>query len=197
MNSRMPRIFFGAMSDAMKPELVSTSKFLSLVLRHQLETIGLEMDENGWVEVEHLLTQLAAAGKRIGRAELEEVVATNDKRRFAFSEDGRFIRASQGHSIEIDLALEPVSPPAVLYHGTAERNVASILSGGLHSAQRRHVHLSADTATATRVGSRHGKPVVFQVDARAMAAAGYTFYCSENGVWLTERVPAEYLTALH
>lgn len=181
----------------MRPELVSTSKFLSLVLRHEPEVIGLALDENGWVEVEQLLEKMAASGNPIGRETLEEVVATNDKRRFAFSGDGRRIRASQGHSIEIDLALEPVTPPDVLLHGTAERNVASILREGLHPGERRHVHLSLDAATATRVAIRHGKPAILKVDARAMAAAGYLFYRSENGVWLTERVPAEYVTTLH
>lgn len=180
----------------MRPELVSTSQFLSLVLRHQPEVIGLEMDENGWVNVDHLLARMNTAGNPIARETLEEIVATNDKRRFAFSEDGSLIRASQGHSIEIDLALEPVTPPDVLLHGTAERNVESILREGLHPGQRRHVHLSLDVATATRVGGRHGKPVILKVDARAMAAAGYLFYCSENGVWLTERVPADYVTTL-
>ena len=113
--------------------------------------------------------------------------------RFALSDDGERIRASQGHSIEVDLALSPVQPPALLYHGTASRFVESIRAGGLHSANRRHVHLSADVATATKVGQRHGKPVVLVVKAGGMAAAGHVFFLSANGVWLTERVPVKFL----
>lgn len=124
---------------------------------------------------------------------LEEVVAGNDKQRFAFSADGLQIRASQGHSVDVDLALPPTEPPSTLYHGTAERFVASIRTHGLRPGSRNHVHLSADDVTARKVGQRHGTPVVLEVRAQAMSAAGHTFYRSANGVWLTEGVPTEYI----
>ena len=124
---------------------------------------------------------------------LEQVVAENDKKRFAISEDGERIRANQGHSVDIDLALTASEPPELLYHGTASRFLDSIRATGLHSASRQHVHLSGDEPTATKVGQRHGKPVVLVVRARAMAAAGHLFYFSQNGVWLTERVPVEFI----
>ena len=129
----------------------------------------------------------------ISRIELNEVVAKNDKKRFAFDSTGTLIRANQGHSVEIDLQLEPAIPPDVLYHGTGHGAVAAILSEGLRKMSRHHVHLSQDIVTAKKVGARHGLPVVFAVDSAAMHEAGYTFYCSENGVWLVERVPPEYL----
>jgi putative RNA 2'-phosphotransferase len=174
-------------------DLVRTSKFLSLVLRHQPEAIGLTLDDNGWADVDELIRLANESGHVLTRTLLERVVAENDKKRFAFSDDGRRIRASQGHSVAVDLALPPVEPPEVLYHGTATRFLDSIRAGGLHAGSRRHVHLSPDAATATKVGQRHGKPVVLVVRARAMAAAGHQFFLSANGVWLTERVPAEFL----
>ncbi|MEN9667334.1 MAG: hypothetical protein RLZZ326_3697 [Planctomycetota bacterium] len=176
-----------------KPDSVRTSKFLSLVLRHKPEEIGLVLDGNGWASVEELIRLANGHGTRLTKDLLEQIVAENDKQRFALSDDGERIRASQGHSIEVDLALSPVQPPAVLYHGTASRFVESIRAGGLHSANRRHVHLSADVATATKVGQRHGKPVVLVVKAGGMAAAGHLFFLSANGVWLTERVPVEFI----
>ncbi len=177
----------------MADELVRTSKFLSLVLRHKPDEIGLTLDANGWADVDELIRLADLRGVRLTRPLLERVVADNDKKRFAFSDDGRLVRASQGHSVAVDLALPPTPPPDVLYHGTAARSVDSIRADGLHSANRQHVHLSADVPTATKVGQRHGKPVVLPVRAGEMAAAGHAFYLSANGVWLTDRVPAEFI----
>ena len=177
----------------MADDLVKVSKFLSLVLRHKPEEIGLTLDENGWADADELIRLANRRGRPLDRPLLERVVAENDKKRFAFSDDGRRIRASQGHSVEVDLALDPAEPPALLYHGTASRFVASIRAEGLIAGRRQHVHLSRDVPTATRVGQRHGKPVVLAVRAREMAAVGHPFYLSANGVWLTERVPLEYL----
>ena len=169
------------------------SKFLSLVLRHQPESIGLELDEEGWADVSELLRQLGKHGKAVGIDQLREVVATNEKKRFAFDESGTRIRASQGHSIKVDLKLEPATPPDVLWHGTATRFLKSILKEGLTSQSRQHVHLSGDQATAAKVGARHGKLVILSVDARTMTEAGHHFYQSANGVWLTDVVPPQYL----
>ncbi len=177
----------------MSPDLVKLSKFLSLVLRHQPEAIGLTLDENGWADVDALIELANKAGRRLTRPLLEQVVAENDKQRFALSADGRRIRANQGHSVAIDLALPPSVPPALLYHGTASRLVDSIRAEGLHAGTRQHVHLSLDTQTATKVGQRHGRPVVLIIRAGEMAAAGHEFFLSANGVWLTERVPVEFI----
>ena len=177
----------------MRKELIRTSKLLSLVLRHDPGAIGIELDENGWVDVDVLLAAIAEHKKPVSREALEEIVATNDKKRFAFSEDQKRIRASQGHSVEIDLELEAVEPPEVLLHGTATRFVESILEKGLIPGSRQHVHLSADEVTAHKVGSRHGKPVIFEVDCVAMRAAGAEFFRSANGVWLTASVAPEFL----
>jgi putative RNA 2'-phosphotransferase len=177
----------------MAPHLVKLSRFLSLVLRHKPETIGLVLDENGWADVAELLRRADEAGRGLTRPLLDQVVAENDKQRFAFSEDGARIRASQGHSIDVDLDLPPCEPPDVLYHGTASRFVESIRAEGLRPGSRQHVHLSRDDVTATRVGQRHGRPVVLTVRAREMSAAGHRFFVSDNGVWLTERVPVEFI----
>jgi len=175
---------------------VSTSKFLSLVLRHKPETIGLQLDPGGWADVDELLRKCGRArrGRNITRADLEEVVATNNKKRFAFSEDGRKIRASQGHSLPVDLGYEPIEPPVHLWHGTARRFLGSIFEKGLLKMNRQHVHLSADFHTAYTVGQRHGKPVVFRVHALDMYNDGHSFFLSANEVWLTDRVPVRYLT---
>ena len=168
-----------------------SSKLLSLVLRHRPELIGIRLDAGGWVEVDELLAALAAFGKPMSRAQLERVVATSDKQRFAL-EGGR-IRASQGHSVPVDLGLEPVEPPPLLFHGTPERNVAPILREGLRKGSRHHVHLSPDVPTALRVGARRGRPRVLEVDAAAMARDGHVFLRSANGVWLVDVVPPAYL----
>lgn len=172
--------------------LVSTSKFLSLVLRHQPEVIGLILDDSGWADI-NVLIRLSQPHKPLTRALIEQVVAENSKQRFAISEDGRRIRANQGHSIEVELGLRPLAPPALLYHGTATRFVEAIRREGLVKRSRQHVHLSADPDTATAVGARHGKPSVLIVRADAMAAAGHAFFRSENGVWLTGAVPVGFI----
>jgi putative RNA 2'-phosphotransferase len=177
----------------MADDLVSVSKFLSLILRHNPDKIGLTLDENGWAEIEVLIQRANQNGRRLTRPLLDRVVADNDKQRFAISDDGLRIRASQGHSVEIDLALAPSEPPKVLYHGTASRFVESIRAGGLHSGNRQHVHLSLDIQTATKVGQRHGKPVILVVRSGEMSSAGHKFYLSDNGVWLTELVPVEFI----
>lgn len=175
-------------------DLKRVSKKLSYHLRHTPEELGIVLGAGGWVEVEVLLDALAKNGWPITRAELDEVVATNDKKRFAFSEDGRRIRASQGHSVEVDLQYEPAVPPSLLYHGTGSGAVAAIKHNGLLKMARHHVHLSADYETARAVGARHGRPAVFVVHADAMVADGAVFYRSDNGVWLIENVASKYLT---
>jgi putative RNA 2'-phosphotransferase len=170
-----------------------TSKFLSLVLRHEPEKIGLQLDAAGWVEVEVLLTALARHGKPLNRPGLETIVATSEKKRFAFSEDGRRIRASQGHSVEVELGYSAQTPPDRLYHGTATRFLEAIRREGLIKGERHHVHLSREQETARQVGMRHGKPAILIVDSAAMHASGHAFFLSENGVWLTAHVPAEFL----
>jgi putative RNA 2'-phosphotransferase len=175
-------------------QITRLSKRLSYHLRHRPDELGLSLGPGGWVAVDELLAALAHKGKTISRAELEEVVARNTKRRFAFDEAGERIRASQGHSVEVDLELEPLEPPALLYHGTGERTVAAILREGLRKMRRHHVHLSADPETARAVGARHGRPVIFIVDAATMHAGGYLFYRSANGVWLVDAVPAAFLS---
>ncbi|MCH9671032.1 MAG: RNA 2'-phosphotransferase [Gammaproteobacteria bacterium] len=177
----------------MKQSLVRTSKFLSRVLRHKPGSIGIELDANGWTSVDVLLTQAAAAGRSLSRADLEDVVATNDKQRFSFSDDGSRIRANQGHSVKVDLGLLSITPPDLLFHGTVERFVSAIRAQGLLAQKRHHVHLSPNREIATSVGKRRGEPIVLEVCAGAMHAAGYEFYRSANGVWLTERVPPEYI----
>ncbi len=177
----------------MRKSLVKKGRFLSLILRHKPEVVGLSLDENGWVAVDTLLAAIEAHNRSLTREELDEIVATNNKKRFAFSEDGKRIRARQGHSLAVDLGLQPRTPPPVLYHGTAVRFLSSIQEKGLQKMNRQHVHLSATEETAHNVGSRHGKPVILRVDAKAMHAAGFTFFLSENGVWLTEHVPTSYL----
>ena len=172
----------------MNPKLVKTSKFISLVLRHRPDKIGLKIDSNGWAKVGELLEKAS-----ISFEDLCEIVDTNEKKRFAFNSDKTLIRASQGHSICVDLEMKAVQPPDVLYHGTAEKNLKSIMDGGLKKMNRNHVHLSKDWQTAYNVGIRHGKPVILSVDSKTMYSKGYKFYLSENGVWLTNCVPSRYL----
>ncbi|MFF5961783.1 RNA 2'-phosphotransferase [Streptomyces luteogriseus] len=170
---------------------VKVSKYLSKHLRHQPERIGLTLDEAGWVEIDTLIAAATAHGFRFTRDELDQVVATNDKRRFAV--EGTRIRASQGHSVEVDLGLASAIPPAYLYHGTVARSLDAIRAEGLRPMNRHAVHLSPDRETATRVGARRGRPVVLAVDAGAMHRDGHVFHVSANGVWLTKAVPARYL----
>lgn len=171
-------------------EHTKNSKFLSLVLRHQPDKIGLSLDENGWAKVEDLLEKLPF---ELDFDSLKYIVDSSDKQRFAFSDDFTMIRANQGHSITVDLQLIAIQPPEILYHGTPVQNIASIKGQGLHKGQRHHVHLSADIETAARVGNRRGKAVVLKVKAGEMHRQGVEFYISNNRVWLTDAVPAEFI----
>ena len=170
----------------------STSKFIALILRHKPEVIGITLDEHGWADVDALIAGIAKT-RPFNRKMLEEIVRTDEKQRYSFNEDGTLIRANQGHSIPVDVELEKKNPPAVLYHGTGRKYVESIEKQGLLPKSRLYVHLSADPQTAVKVGSRHGSPVVYQIDTGRMAADGHDFYLSANGVWLTKTVPPEYM----
>lgn len=170
-----------------------TSKFLSLVLRHQPETAHITLDSAGWVSVEDLLAGCSKDRRTLSRADLKYIVATNAKKRFEFSADGTRVRASQGHSVEVDLNYESKEPPPILYHGTATRFLESIQVQGLLKMQRHHVHLSAETKMTLQVGARHGNPVLLTIQAAEMHQAGHTFYLSTNGVWLVEHVPASFI----
>jgi putative RNA 2'-phosphotransferase len=177
----------------MERNQVQTSKFLSLILRHKPEEAGLTLDDSGWCGVDDLLRGCAAGGHKITREELDTVVAENDKKRFEFSVDGNRIRASQGHSIEVDLQYTPKEPPATLFHGTTTRFIDSIKQLGLIKGARQQVHLSADRDTASKVGQRHGKPVVIKINAGEMHKSGIPFCLTANGVWLVDAVPPQYL----
>jgi putative RNA 2'-phosphotransferase len=174
-------------------DATSISKFLSLVLRHKPEEIGLTLEDGGWSSVNDLLAAMARHGYRVTLEQLTAVVETNDKKRFSFNTDRSKIRAAQGHSVTVDLGYSSVEPPERLYHGTVDRFLASIRAQGLLKGQRHHVHLSADPESASRVGSRRGRPVVLIVKAAAMVTARHQFFRSENGVWLTEHVPTSYI----
>lgn len=178
---------------AEKDPRTKLSKLLSLVLRHQPEHIGLALDDEGWADVNSLIERANAHGASLNHELLEELVRDNDKQRFILSADGSRIRANQGHSVQVDLGLSPAEPPSILFHGTADRNLASIETRGLLKGERHHVHLSAEETTARNVGKRYGRPIVLRVDAAAMHAGGHVFFRSANGVWLTEHVPAEFL----
>ena len=173
-----------------------TSKFLSYILRHAPESIGLELDSEGWTDIDTLIAKANAAGQAIDQEMLLLTVRDSEKKRFTLSEDGARIRAAQGHSIKVDLGHAPSQPPAQLFHGTATRFLEAILAEGLQPGSRQQVHLSADRETARQVGARHGKPVVLSVNASRMAEGGHTFFQAENGVWLTNHVPAMYLTII-
>jgi putative RNA 2'-phosphotransferase len=172
----------------------ATSKFLSFVLRHQPDAIGIRLDPSGWVKVDQLLAACRAHGRHLSRDELHQIVATSSKRRFALSADGERIRASQGHSVAVELDYPPSQPPEVLFHGTVASSLDAIRTNGLRKMKRHHVHLSPDVETARAVGGRRGQPVVLRVSAGRMHADGYVFYVSANGVWLTDEVPPAYLT---
>jgi putative RNA 2'-phosphotransferase len=172
---------------------VRVSKFLSLVLRHDPARIGIVLDDAGWTDVPALLAAAAAHGVTITPAELAEVVASSDKQRFALSPDGARIRANQGHSVDVELDLPALPPPATLYHGTVDAALPGIRAQGLIRGARHHVHLSADLDTAKKVGGRRGRPVILTIRADAMADAGHTFHRSANGVWLVDHVPVEFI----
>ncbi len=170
------------------------SKLLSLILRHKPEEIGLTLDGEGWADVNELLERLRKTGKSRTKDDLRQVVANNDKKRFSFNEDETKIRANQGHTLKnIDVGLEATEPPEFLYHGTAERNLKSIVEEGIQKMKRQHVHLSKDKGTASAVGGRHGKPIVLTINAKQMHEEGVVFFLSENKVWLTDFVAAKYI----
>ncbi|SNU08122.1 putative RNA 2'-phosphotransferase [Lachnospiraceae bacterium] len=172
--------------------LKETSKYMSLILRHKPETIGITLDEHGWANVDELISRISKTHE-INMDILEEIVSTDEKKRYSFNDDKTKIRANQGHSIQVDVELEEKEPPMILWHGTGEKFVASIDEQGLISKSRLYVHLSQDEETAFKVGTRHGKPVLYIVKASDMFKDGYKFYLSKNGVWLTKEVPVKYL----
>lgn len=169
------------------------SKLLSRVLRHEPDLIGLTLGPAGWVQVDELLRGMKRAGHRLSPDALRQIITDNDKQRVTLSADGRRIRAAQGHSVVVDLALSPIEPPAILFHGTARANLDAIFATGLNPGRRQHVHLSPDEKTAVKVGTRHGRPVVLRVNTAAMYAKGLIFWRADNGVWLTDHVAPEYL----
>lgn len=172
-----------------------TSKYISLILRHKPEVIGIALDEHGWAKVTELLEGVSRT-QPLDMEMLEEIVSTDEKQRYSFNEDKTLIRANQGHSVSVDVELEETAPPEFLWHGTAVKYMASIDREGLISKSRLYVHLSSEYATAVNVGSRHGAPVVYKVMSKKMAEDGYSFYLSANGVWLTKEVPVKYLERL-
>lgn len=169
--------------------VIKASKFMSMVLRHKPEEIGIQLDSGGWADIDELIRLANQNGVGLSRDLVVQVVSTSDKQRFITSVDGVRIRANQGHSISVDLDLTPRVPPDVLFHGTASRFIESIRVQGLLKGQRHHVHLSTDEATALKVGQRHGHPIVLKIFARRMHEAGSSFFLSENGVWLVDHVP--------
>jgi putative RNA 2'-phosphotransferase len=173
--------------------LTRLSKFLSFVLRHDPGAIGVALDRSGWADIDELLEHCRAHGRPLSREVLESIVANSPKRRFAISDDGRRVRASQGHSVDVDLGYEPATPPEWLFHGTVAASLPAIRAAGLARMARHHVHLSPDAATARAVGARRGRPVVLRVAAGRMHGDGHLFFLSANGVWLTERVPPDYI----
>ncbi len=181
-------VFFYA---SMNSDQKSISKFLSYVLRHDPQSIGLRLDPQGWADIDELLIR---AGRPLTQEQILRVVATNDKQRFALSPDGSRIRANQGHSIDVDLNLPPAAPPETLYHGTSIDALPMIRAQGLQPRSRQHVHLSLDTETAQKVGQRHGKPAVLTVASGAMHRDGHVFFQAENGVWLSAHIPAQHLS---
>ena len=179
--------------EGLNREFVRISKFLSLVLRHKPEKIGLSLDQGGWARLDELLVKTNQAGVSLNKELLQQVVEHNDKRRFSFSEDRQRIRANYGHSIPAYLDFAPSMPPQFLFHGTAIRFLDSIKRQGLVPKKRNYVHLSPDQQTAIKVGRRHGKPIVLTIQAGRMYECSFQFFCSASGVWLTQRVPAEHI----
>ncbi|MDB4275021.1 RNA 2'-phosphotransferase [Akkermansiaceae bacterium] len=169
------------------------SRILSLVLRHDPKSIGLTLDENGWVPLADLVTGLQKDGKKIDQEIVERVVANSDQQRFAISEDGLLIRANQGHSVDVKLELEEKEPPTWLFHGTSLRALTVIEGQGIHKQERDYVHLSADQSTARKCAQRKGKPVVIEVASKLMHKNGHVFYQADNGVWLTDHIPPDYM----
>lgn len=169
------------------------SKYIALLLRHHPEAAGLHLDSHGWADVESLIAGVARKFPGFRKEDLEKIVQTDSKQRYAFSDDKRHIRANQGHSLSVDVGLKKAVPPEMLYHGTAVKSKAAIEKEGLRAQGRLYIHLSRDAATAKTVGARHGRPIVYSIDTVKMTADGYEFFLSANGVWLTEVVPPKYL----
>lgn len=169
------------------------SKFLSYILRHKPDSIGLKLDPYGWLLIDDIIAK-SQTEIILSKNVIEETVSSNKKKRFTISDDGKYIRANQGHSIKVDLQLMPKEPPAILYHGTATRFLDSILKEGLKAGQRQHVHLSSNIETAIEVGRRYGKPVILTIDSKLMYQDGYQFFISDNHVWLTKKIPSEFLS---
>ena len=185
------------MRSARSDRIKSTSKFISLILRHKPEAIGITLDEHGWADVRELIESInQSEGHTLDMEILEEIVRTDEKQRYSFNEDHTLIRANQGHSISVDVELEEKTPPDILWHGTGEKYVASIDAQGLIPKSRLYVHLSSDKETAKKVSSRHGRPVIYEIDCQQMSADGYRFFESANHVWLTKEVPVRYLRKL-
>jgi putative RNA 2'-phosphotransferase len=180
-----------------KMNLIKVSKFISLILRHKPEEIGIALDKHGWADVKKLIKGVSRNYPGFNFDILEEIVRTDDKQRYSFNEDRTKIRANQGHSVPVDLELQPVEPPEYLYHGTGVKYMDDILKTGLIPKSRHHVHLSKDMETALAVGERHGNPVIFRIAAACMRELGYVFYTSENGVWLTDKVPVEFMDVFY
>lgn len=177
----------------MTPE--DTSKFMAYVLRHAPQSIGLRLDAEGWADIDALVAGAVAEGRDVTRADVVHAVDSGAKKRYELSADGQRIRALQGHSTpQVSRSFEAMTPPALLFHGTATRFLEAIRVQGLRPGSRQHVHLSADEATAVQVGQRHGKAHVLRVDAGRMHAMGHAFHRAENGVWLTAAVPPEFLS---
>lgn len=172
--------------------ITDISKFISLILRHKPEVVGITLDEHGWANVDDLIAGVNKTS-HLSMELLEEIVNSDNKKRYSFNDDKTLIRANQGHSIDVDVELEEIKPPDCLYHGTGEKYVEAIDESGLISKSRLYVHLSLDKDTATKVGSRHGKPIIYQIDSKKMYEEGFKFYLSVNGVWLTKSVPVNYL----
>ena len=178
-------------------QMRSTSRFLSLILRHRPESIGISLDEHGWADVQELIDGINRSGSHTLDLEiLEEIVRSDEKGRYSFNEGHTMIRANQGHSMPVDVELQEKTPPDILWHGTGGKYVSSIDAQGLIPKGRLYVHLSSDMETARKVGSRHGRPVIYEVDCREMLSDGFRFYQSVNLVWLTKEVPARYLRKL-
>lgn len=172
----------------------STSKYISLILRHRPEAIGISLDEHGWADVQELISGInRSGGHTLSMESLEEIVRTDEKQRYSFNGDHTLIRANQGHSVPVDVELEEKIPPDILWHGTAEKYTSSIESQGLIPKSRLYVHLSSDEETAKKVGSRHGRPVIYEIDCKRMTEDGFRFFLSANKVWLTKEVPVKYL----
>ena len=184
-------------SERSDKQLTGTSRFISLILRHKPETIGITLDEHGWADVKELIDGInRSSGHTLDMELLEEIVRTDEKQRYSFNEDHTLIRANQGHSIPVDVELQEMTPPDTLWHGTGEKYVSSIDVQGLIPKSRLYVHLSSDIDTARTVGSRHGNPVIYEIDCHAMVRDGYRFFLSANHVWLTKEVPAQYMKKL-